>query len=268
MKRPVFREKKCKICGLPYLPTNARQRYCGTDCARRSQQVERECERCGETFLVWKGNIAANKGRFCGVVCSARATALQRGNTLRKERPSKQCPVCDQGFEPRKSIQRYCSRACAAKAHSATRGPKKRPGHDPMRWSLRFKGESECRNCNARAQHLHHLVPRSKSAIGHWDWRRNGVPLCADCHRGWHNRCVTIHADKLHRDELAFVIMVAGPGWAEQNYPDSPLTPVMGQLFPGGPPRRLTLPEQVDLVREAGGIDEAWLLMEKAGIPA
>jgi hypothetical protein len=92
-----------------------------------------------------------------------------------------------------------------------------------MEWGLRAKGESVCRCCGAPAVHLHHIVPRSKTALGRRDWKRNGLPLCFDCHRGWHDRIVAIPHRVLTDEEFEFAIAIAGGLWVERNYADEPL---------------------------------------------
>lgn len=103
-----------------------------------------------------------------------------------------------------------------------------RPHHTPGprlsrgRWGCKAKGELTCRNCGAPAQHLHHIVPRSRSRAGRDDMERNGMALCFRCHRGFHDRRITIYRDRLRPQELAFAIADAGPVWVENTYPFMP----------------------------------------------
>jgi hypothetical protein len=74
---------------------------------------------------------------------------------------------------------------------------------------------------------LHHVVPRSKSRTGREDWARNGVPLCFDCHRGWHDRRITVYHAVLTDAEFLNAIELAGGAWVERNYPDHEATALM-----------------------------------------
>jgi hypothetical protein len=84
------------------------------------------------------------------------------------------------------------------------------------------KGEDRCRHCGGHPDHLHHIVPRSKSRLARCDARRNGMPLCFTCHRGWHDRAITIWRDRLSAEELHYATEVAGEWWLDMHYPQRP----------------------------------------------
>lgn len=107
--------------------------------------------------------------------------------------------------------QRYCSQKCGMAA---------RKKHSASRWGLKGKPEEFCRNCGAPPSHLHHIVPRSKSRKGREDMELNGMALCFACHRGWHDRRVTIYHDRLTDAEFHNATQLAGSIWVERNYPD------------------------------------------------
>lgn len=48
------------------------------------------------------------------------------------------------------------------------------------------------------------------------------MPLCFDCHRGWHDGRLLIFRDRLKPEELEWAIEHAGPLWVEMKYPYRP----------------------------------------------
>ena len=93
------------------------------------------------------------------------------------------------------------------------------------------KGEDQCRNCGAQptgqgplgALHLHHVIPRSMCKATQTDLR-NGIPLCRQCHIGWHERILTIPRTVFTQEEWEFLITAPVFGqnvkaWLEDNYP-------------------------------------------------
>lgn len=48
------------------------------------------------------------------------------------------------------------------------------------------------------------------------------MPLCFDCHRGWHDGRLVIFRDRLQPQELEFALAHAGPVWVEARYPYRP----------------------------------------------
>jgi hypothetical protein len=96
------------------------------------------------------------------------------------------------------------------------------------KWNVAAKGERRCRNCGkrpeARGLHLHHVIPRSMCRATKTDLR-NGIPLCSDCHGGWHDRRLVIYRDVFTQDEWAFLCAVQLTGqevvpWLDVHYPD------------------------------------------------
>ena len=98
------------------------------------------------------------------------------------------------------------------------------------KWTVRNKGEDRCRACGKQpgsgvfGLHLHHVIPRSMWRDGKQDLR-NGIPLCFDCHQGWHDRRITIYRDVFTAEEWSFLSSVQllgqriGP-WLDANYPN------------------------------------------------
>lgn len=127
------------------------------------------------------------------------------------------CRFETEPFPSRKRI--YCSRKCSSEAR-AKRPTEKRPPKGAA-WGCRVKGESHCRACGAPARHLHHIVPRG-IAPKHKTNLLNGLPLCVECHMGWHARTVTISAAILKPEEKAFVIGISSVAWLERNYRQVP----------------------------------------------
>jgi hypothetical protein len=97
---------------------------------------------------------------------------------------------------------------------------------------VRQKGENRCRNCGKEGSggifglHLHHAIPRSMCRAINLDLR-NGIPLCFDCHQGWHDRRVIIYRDVFTEEEWRFLTtvdlsgQVVGP-WLDSHYPERP----------------------------------------------
>lgn len=82
---------------------------------------------------------------------------------------------------------------------------------------------TRCRACGTRRNlHLHHLIPKGSVHRGD-DNPDNLVPLCADCHTGWHgSRRREIGAlvrPTLDEQEYAYLVTRANRGWADRYYP-------------------------------------------------
>lgn len=103
-------------------------------------------------------------------------------------------------------------------------------------FSAKAKREGRCRNCGKvptgvgplGAIHAHHAIPRSTWKAGKAD-PRNCIPLCFDCHQGWHDHRVRVWRHAFTPDEWAF-LRTAEIGqnidyWLDINYPyeDAPL---------------------------------------------
>ena len=160
---------------------------------------------CAICNLEFQPSNGINK--YCGPLCQ------QAGEF--KPRICQQC-----GEEYRKSYRnktRYCSKACANRATGPARGQAQRRFNQ---WSIANKGEEACRNCGTPAQHLHHIVPRSKCRTLVTDYVSNGLPLCSACHRGWHHRSITLYHDLLTDLEFVAAVEFGGIVWVERNYPD------------------------------------------------
>lgn len=235
-RRYGFKLRRCPVCGTEFWPSNGIQKFCSPPCMNEGQRVDATCEFCAGAFQYVKGD----RKRFCSPLCANRSTGRQRAETLRKHKPHRDCEQCGVEFEVRRLGQRWCSQQCYG---ISRRGQARVPKVKHLSgWGLRYKGETYCRNCGAVCDHLHHIVPRSKSLAGEADLR-NGLPLCIGCHRGWHDRRVTIPLWRLKPDELAYAVELTNAVWVERNYPPN------------------SLPEEVEFVREQGGVEPAWLQM-------
>lgn len=204
-----YKPRACKGCGEDYQPTSGNQLYCTKACYYERALVERICAQCGEGF---KRHQRGPTTRYCSWRCRDIA---RYGPELKLT-----CKGCGSTFVKRRENHLWCSQKCAIAARHKVRNPS--GSLTPNDWSLKLKGEHVCRNCGQRADHLHHIVPRSKSTLGRVDWRRNGLPLCRACHRGWHNRTVTLYRGCLSEEEAAFASALGGPLWIDRNYPLPP----------------------------------------------
>jgi hypothetical protein len=167
----------------------------------------KNCKTCGEEFEAW-----TSMKKYCGPTCSP------RGET--KAPSYADCRECGSRFQQIRSDHKYCSGACYWRWRRKHGTVTKKPS--PSTWNIAVKGQEGCRNCGARAAHLHHIVPRGKAKAGMRAVQENGLPLCARCHLGWHERTVTIYRDRLTADEVAFAEQHGGVVWVEKNYPYRP----------------------------------------------
>lgn len=130
----------CARCGATFLPSRKTAKYCSRACAGAARRtlVERNCERCGEAFLVRPSQIAKDRGRFCSKSCAYLS---------HRSLPDATCVVCGKTFRPYSSSDPNlcCSIACRgrrfrslpeaqrsarmAPAHNATRGVRQTDEH-------------------------------------------------------------------------------------------------------------------------------------------
>lgn len=198
---PAQRAKACRRCGVEFVPRHGAHRYCSRRC---SLEITRACVVCKKGFVARKDQST----RYCSFACRE----TDRHGVKRQIR----CVECGTVFQDRRrSRRKFCSHACATKHRW------NKPNYE-LGWRLKVKGETTCRNCGQEARHLHHIVPKSKSALGKTDVLRNGLPLCADCHRGWHHHTTTIYMTALREEELINAINLAGLLWVEEHYPYPP----------------------------------------------
>lgn len=235
-RRFNIKPKDCAVCGTRFQPESGFQKYCSLPCRVEGEKVERVCPKCGETFK----RARSARITYCSPACANAANVRRRvaGRGLQMLGTGV-CRVCKQKFEKRSRKAEYCSKSCAMTGRHQRR---RETLQSLPPWSVKSKGERHCRACGRMASHLHHIVPRSKTKAGHRDLR-NGLPLCFDCHRGWHDRRVTIPLTCLRRDELLLAVELANPVWVERNYP-----------IP-------TTFEQAELLRVYGSLDMAWEAM-------
>jgi hypothetical protein len=191
------------------------------------------CPDCGERRFVQKFPLAPRRCKPC------QYAAMRKGEM-------RTCPCGTQFYVTTKKRPnaQWCSRACRktyggyevlAVALSAKRkgdgNPAfkhgKRAGVNIPGWKLSRKGDDCCRNCGAhktsKCVELHHAIPRSKCRATRADLR-NGLPLCIDCHRGWHRKKVVIYRDLFTAEEWAFISSAKLTGeniepWLERHYP-------------------------------------------------
>jgi hypothetical protein len=205
-----FKPKNCDVCGEEFMPTGGMSKYCSPECVKTATTRIEPCEECGSMFAQPKWA----RLRFCSPKCSYAAKCRAEG----KERWPKEatCQGCGERFMAKEAKNKYCSSRCANRTRAraaAKRTRQKQP------WGLILKGELFCRNCHRPALHLHHIVPRSRSRKGQDDVQGNGMPLCFDCHRGWHDRRVTLYRGCLTAHELATAISLTSAAWVDRNYP-------------------------------------------------
>lgn len=56
----VHEERKCKLCGNPFISAHRRHYFCSAECQIEAKQgakhIERTCKRCGKKFITSRGN--------------------------------------------------------------------------------------------------------------------------------------------------------------------------------------------------------------------
>lgn len=246
---PPKNKKTCRVCGERFLPVTGFQKFCTAECRKAGEQRERTCVECGETF----SRVNWSRARFCSPACANKASAAKRkgkkgrfGNGKPSFPRPRVCEHCKAKYMQEKSSQRCCSSECSKQLSVENR--RKTLGTIPP-WGCKTKGEANCRNCGRAASHLHHIVPRSKTSLGHRDMR-NGLPLCRDCHYGWHHQTVVIYSDRLKPEERAFAVELTSEWWVDHRYPQRPYDP---SNLEG-----LTYDEQAQIVSDCGGIEIAY----------
>jgi hypothetical protein len=195
---------------------------------------EVSCPDCGAKRMV-KG-LPAKRCRSC-----ARIASIGKGEW-------RICPCGTSFYAPRRStgkLAQFCTIGCRVtyggykemgRKLSLERGGDGNPAYKHGRrvdiqipgWRLSRKGETNCRNCgkpkSRQPLQLHHAVPRSKARHVKADLR-NGIPLCLDCHSGWHRKTVVIYRDVFTADEWGFISSVQLTGeligpWLDRHYPE------------------------------------------------
>ncbi len=163
------------------------------------------------------------------------------------------------------NLQVFGSHSEHMKAERPPKPKDRSPGYSAGRFARQFnlkkKGEETCRNCGGWATDLHHAIPRSVCRATRADLR-NGLPLCRRCHQGWHHRKVVLHRNLFTEEEWAYLSSVELTGqrieaWLEDHYPER----VMYDRHEIDLLGSLTLEEQLQAVRDAGGIELARRLL-------
>lgn len=246
--KPIPRKTHCKrghSLEDAYVSNDGR-RHCRT-CAnmrnkqwrlRHPERREREREKERLAYQAAKGSRTV-PCRDCGVEITVFSTLTQRRcASCRDERyrKPKTCPVCETVFISGYGNRNTCSMKCRNRKLSLDRGGDgnpsfktgKRVGVHIPGWRKQAKGEYACRNCGSREWvQLHHAIPRSKWKAGEADLR-NALPLCHDCHMGWHHRKMVIYRDIFKEEEWKFLCSATPTGenigpWLDARYPARPL---------------------------------------------
>lgn len=201
---------------------------------------KRPCARCGVMF-VGQSEHKNYAQRFCSGTCAKAAQSerlrqdwptleeMRRLVYVEKLSDSKIGAIYGHSYEWARRVRNvYGFKALPKPPHREVKHGRY-IGAD--KWGVTQKGEDRCRACGARGGgdtlfgrlHLHHAIPRSMCRATKTDLR-NGIPLCSACHRGWHDRRVTIFRDVFTVAEWEFLSSVqltgqlVGP-WLDANYP-------------------------------------------------
>lgn len=233
----------CRICGR-----DRRRKYKSahprTRDLRKLERVEVACPICERKRILTQVTAKAASKKPCPICKSEerkRKTLERRGSeqlTCRCGEKFYRNPAYIKKDEGR---ELFCSTSCWRESDiftkmredlSRDRKGSRNPGYNSGRrvnvhitgWSVRHKGEDCCRNCGKMGKlHLHHIIPRGKWKSGEADLR-NGVPLCHDCHFGWHGFKITLYRDMFTEDEWNFVSSAQLTGqrveaWLDDRYP-------------------------------------------------
>ncbi len=78
-------ERKCKLCGKPFISTHRRHYFCSAECQIEAKQgakhIERTCKRCGKKFITSRGNQ-----KYCSNECMVRFHRERCGERFKKWR--------------------------------------------------------------------------------------------------------------------------------------------------------------------------------------
>lgn len=119
-------DRVCRLCGKPFTPGHANQRYCSTECStafrtmnyratvmcrssggrRGAPTVRRTCQYCGAEFMAY-----SSRSRFCSPECREQAANLR--SDRKREASVAKCPVCGTEFHKYSVRNIFCSRQCA-----------------------------------------------------------------------------------------------------------------------------------------------------------
>jgi len=200
----------CPICERTFqdLPCHYRV-YCSIACraeARRrsGKRLIRQCDYCGETFIIPDPSQWINRShsplRFCSKTCAGKGVAQEQGLHIRHEKTFI-CNYCGTQFTRMARHDRnyrFCSRGCFRAAyrgdqHAYWQGGTDRyygPNWTNDRLQVLKRDGYTCQECRDTGDglHVHHIVPRSQ--FGH-DWVAMNAPsnlitLCVHCHTRLH----------------------------------------------------------------------------------
>lgn len=199
-------------------------------------EASRICAHCGEEFEATQ-EFTTFRRKYCSMRCSGKA---QTARAVAKYPPKEEVErlYVEEGLNDEGVGRRYGRSyqwAFKVRRHYGIPGRDPRPRRKPLRkkndrsrWGIHLKREPVCRACGQppdelRPLNLHHAIPRSLAPSIKYDLR-NGLPLCAACHLGWHRREVTIYRDVFTAEEWAFLTTLTFQGfnpeaWLEERYP-------------------------------------------------
>jgi hypothetical protein len=111
----VHEERKCKLCGKPFISTHRRHYFCSAECQIEAKQgakhVERICKWCGEKFITSRGNQ-----KYCTHECMVNFHRERCGERFKKWRAAQPRAEKPKGpGKPKKtaSVQQQVRRAVA-----------------------------------------------------------------------------------------------------------------------------------------------------------
>lgn len=133
---PPVRDRICKECGRPFLPTTGRMKFCSKECCDKNAKMrylQRKREKItsiGRTCVICGKPIPESRSlsaKTCSDECGERLHFMNKAVSKRKNRANKAdcsylekrtCPICGEEFIPAVHNQKYCSRKCFAYANN------------------------------------------------------------------------------------------------------------------------------------------------------
>ena len=226
LRRPEFDFSARSTAGRAPRHTNLCRGDGGMAGAMTEHMIERQCERCGATFLVVPSRVRNGRGKHCSPACQYAARRAQPRNAIQCK-----CLACGKefGISPsrlrHKGAGKYCSRSCRD-SHwigSATpnwQGAREPHRHGPNWYSARRRAlerdEHTCQHCGATERlHVHHELPgRLFASTRDANELDNLITLCDRCHRREESRAWwTKIGHGIGSDGGALQFTPNGPAW-------------------------------------------------------
>lgn len=104
--QPANHHKTCEHCQVEFSARRPSRKYCSMECSQKAQQkrVTKECETCGDELHVIESK--QDRTKYCSLECKNEGRRLD----------TRECPECNESFQPDRSSRIYCSTSCLSKS--------------------------------------------------------------------------------------------------------------------------------------------------------